>query len=97
MNRRAIRAEVTNGQFRFQESVADLEGRRVWLVVLDEDDSPTEELPRLQPSPFIDENIAVEQDVNFERPFRRRILKATVRDGGRLPPTLILPEEDANE
>ncbi len=96
MVRRAFPAEVTNGQLRFQESLSDLEGRRV-LVVLDEYESPSKVLPRLTPDPLTVEELDVEQEVNFERPFRRRKVTATVRDGGRLQPTLILPEEDDNE
>ncbi len=100
MVRRAIPAEVTNGQFRFHESIADLEGRRVLLVVMDEEESqlkPSKSLPRLTPEPMTAEELVPEQDVDFERPFRRKRITATVRDGGRLPPTLILPEEYVDE
>ena len=99
MVRRAFPAEVTNGQLQFQESLADLEGRRV-LVVLDECEAPTptsKPWPRLTPEPMTAEELVPEQDLNFERPFRRKKVTATVRDGGRLQPTLILPEEDDNE
>lgn len=97
MVRRAIPAEVTNGQLRFQESLSDLEGRRVWLVVLDEDELPSKEVPRLTPSPLTVDELEVEQELDFERPFRWEKVKGTVRDVGRLPPTLILPEEVPHE
>ena len=38
MVRRAFPAEVTNGQLCFHESLADLEGRYVWVTLLDCDD-----------------------------------------------------------
>ena len=95
MVRRAFPAEVTNGQLRFQESLADLEGRRV-LVVLDDCEAPlptTNSSPRLTPDPVSAEEFVPEYDLNFERPFRRKKVVGTVYDGGRLRPTLILPEE----
>ncbi len=72
MVRRAFPAEVTNGQLRFQESLADLEGQRV-IVVLDECESPSKQWPRLTPTiPPIDE-MDIEKDVSFRIPFRHDI------------------------
>lgn len=95
MVRRAFPAEVTNGQLRFQESLSDLEGQRVLVVLDDECDAPlpTNSCPRLTPDPMSAEEIVPEYDLNFERPFRRKRIVGTVYDGGRLQPTLILPEE----
>ena len=83
-------AEVANGQLHFQASLTDLEGRRV-MVVLDECESPSKPWPRLTPEPLTDEELDVEQDVNFQRPFRWETVAASIRDGGKLLPCLILP------
>ena len=95
MIHRPFPAEVTNGQLRFDESLADLEGRKV-IVVLDVSEPSTTHLPRLSPSPMCDEVSEIDEPVDFERPFRRQIINATIRDGGRLSPCLIFPE-DINE
>lgn len=97
MVRRAIPAEVTNGQFRFRESIADLEGRRVMLVVMEENDSTEKDLPRLTPEPMTADELVPDQDVDFERPFRWEKVTGIVRDAGRLQPTLILPEDDSHD
>ena len=98
MVRRAFPAEVTNGQLRFQESLSDMEGRRVRvLVVLDESDSTTKAWPRLTPEPMTAEELVPDQDVDFERPFRWKKVTGVVRDAGRLQPTLILPEDDSHD
>lgn len=96
MVRRAFPAEVTNGQLRFQESLSDLEGRRV-MVVLDECELPSKARPKLTPDALTAEEMPAEQDLDFERPFRRKTISATVIDGGRLRPCVILPEEIADE
>ena len=96
MVRRTFPAEVTNGQLRFQESLVDLEGRRV-MVVLDECESPSNLWPKLTPEALTAEELTAEQEVNFQRPFRRKTIAATVTDCGRLPPCLILPEEIADK
>lgn len=93
MVRRAFPAEVTNGQLRFQESLVDLEGRRV-MVVLDDLPTKDENRPRLTPDPVQIDDMDVEQDVPpFRRPFRWKTVNAVVKDGGPLRPCLILPEE----
>ncbi len=90
MIRRTFPAEVTNGQLRFQESLTDLEGRRV-MVVLDECESPSKQWPRLTPDVLTAEKLDVEQPVNFQRPFLWETMTASISDGGKLPPCLILP------
>jgi len=96
MVHRAFPAEVTNGQLRFQESLADLEGRRV-LVVLDEYESPSKPWPRLTPDPLSLDELDIEHDVSFRMPFQWEPIKATVVDGGPLRPSLIVPEEISDE
>ncbi len=96
MVRRAFPAEVTNGQLRFQESLTDLEGQR-FMVVLDECELPPKQWPRLTPEPLADDELDAEQDVNFQRPFLWETVAVAVRDGGRLPPCLILSENDFRE
>ncbi len=49
MVRRVFPAEVTNGQIRFQESLSDLEGRRVWVTLLDGDDATERDTPQTSP------------------------------------------------
>ncbi len=95
MIHRPFPAEVTNGQLRFDESLTDLEGRKV-MVVLDVRDSSGVTMPRLSPSPMCDEVSEIDEPVDFERPFRRQVINTPIRDGGRLPPCLIFPE-DSNE
>ena len=93
MARRTFSAEVTNGQLRFQESLVDLEGRRV-LVVLDDFPTKVENRPRLTPDPVQIDDLDIEQDVPpFQRPFRWEAVNAVVKDSGPLRPCLILPEE----
>ena len=96
MVRRAFPAEVTNGQLSFQESLVDLEGRRV-MVFLDVCEPPPNVRTKLTPDALTAEEMPAEQDLDFERPFRRKIISATVIDGGRLRPCVILPEEIADE
>ena len=96
MVRRAFPAEVTNGQLRFQESLVDLEGRRV-MVVLDDLPTKVEGLPRLTPDPVQFDDMDIEQDVSFRMPFRWEKVTATVKDGGPLRPCVILPEELPDE
>ena len=96
MVRRAFPAEVTNGQLRFHESLADLEGRRV-LVVLDEYESATKPLPRLTPDPMTLDELDIEHDVSFRMPFHWEPVQATVVDGGPLRPSFIVPEELSDE
>ncbi len=96
MVRRAFPAEVTNGQLRFQESLADLEGRRV-LVMLDEYEPTKKEWPRLTPDPLTLDELDIEHDVSFRMPFRWEPVEATVVDAGPLRPSLIVPEEFADE
>ena len=69
MVRRTFLAEVTNGQLRFQESLVDLEGRRV-MVVLDDLPTKVEGLPRFTPDPVQFDDMDIEQDVSFRMPFR---------------------------
>lgn len=92
MIQKTFPAEVTNGQLRFQASLADLEGRR-FVVILDECETPLDEWPRLTPEPLTDDDLDAEPDVNFQRPFDWQTVTVSVGDGGKLPPCLILPEE----
>lgn len=96
MIHRTFPAEVTNGQLRFQASLRDLEGRRV-MVVLDECESPSDVWLRLTPDPLIDDVLSSELDVGILRPFRRDDVTVAVRDGSKLSPCVILPEEDSND
>ncbi len=96
MIHRVFSAEVQNGQLRFDESLADLEGYRV-MVVLDDDQAANSELPRLKPQPELESETEIESSVWFAPPFRREIGTAVIRDGGRLPPCLIFDEEDQDE
>jgi hypothetical protein len=89
MIHRVIPAIVKDGQFHIQESLSELEGREVMLRV--EDPTVTvSELPRLQPSPFHDDDVEIELFIHS--PFRRDVVTGVVRDGGRLAPCLIFPE-----
>ena len=96
MIRRAFPADVMNGQLRFQESLADLEGRRV-LVVLDECETASNQWPQLVPDARAIDEKDVEKDVSFHMPFRWEPVKATVTDKGALRPCLIVPEDSPNE
>ncbi len=96
MIHRVFSAEVQNGQLRFDESLADLEGHR-GRVVLDDDQAANSELPLLCPSPMCDEVLNIDEPVDFERPFRRQVIVTPIRDGGRLTPCLIFDEEAHDE
>ncbi len=96
MIRRAFPAEVTNGQLRFQASLTDLEGRRV-MVVLDDCESSSSQWPQLTSGPMADDEIDIEHEIDLQRPFSWETVAVTVSDGGKLPPCVILPEEDSNE
>lgn len=96
MIHRVFSAEVQNGQLRFDESLADLEGHRV-RVVLDDGQATNRELRRLCPSPMCDEVSEIDEPVDFERPFRRQVIVTPIRDGARMPPCLIFDEEDQDE
>ncbi len=95
MVRRAFPAEVTNGQLRFQESLADLEGRSVRVLVVMEDDSPssTTSWPQLTPDPPTFDELDIERDVSFRMPLEWEPLTATIVEDGPLRPSLIVPEE----
>lgn len=98
MLRKAFAAEVANGQLRFRESLADLEGQRV-LVTLGlypQPDASEERLP-LSPNPRPSDGLDIERDVNFRMPFRWETVTASVADAGSLRPCLILPEESTDE
>ena len=98
MVRRAFPAEVTNGQFRFHESIADLEGRRVLLVVMDDDStSPTMSWPQLTPDPPTFDEFDIERDVSFRMPLEWEPITANIVDDGPLRPSLIVPEEIPDE
>ncbi len=96
MVRRTFPAEVTNGQLRFQESLVDLEGRRV-MVVLDDLPAKDENRHRLSPDPVQFDDLDIERAVSFRMPFRWETVNAVVKDGGPLRPCVILPEELPDE
>jgi hypothetical protein len=79
MVRRAFPAEVTNGQLRFQESLADLEGRRV-MVVLNECEAASNQPPQLVPDARVIDEMEIEKDVSFRMPFRWEPVKAAYRE-----------------
>lgn len=95
MVRKSFAADITNGQLCFHESLSDLEGHRV-MVLIDDLDGLHAPATRLSPQPFEEEIDSIE-DVNFVRPFLRRRVSAVVQEGGKLRPCLILPEGDADE
>lgn len=98
MLRKSFAAEVANGQLRFRESLADLEGQRV-LVTLGlypHQGTSDERLP-LPSDPQPSEELDIEQDLSFRMPFRWESVTASVADAGSLHPCLILPEESTDE
>lgn len=95
MSRRRFAAQVMNGQLRFQESLVELEGRRV-LVVLDDEPTITE-WPPLTPNTRSVDEAEIEKDVSFRMPFQWEPVKAKVTDRGPLRPCGIVPEDLPND
>ncbi len=98
MIHRVFSAEVQNGQLRFDESLADLEGHRV-RVVLDDDQATNSSLQWLRPQPELvsETELELESEMLFAPPFHREIVTAEVRDGGWMTPCLIFDEEAHDE
>lgn len=94
MIHRIIPAVVKDGQFHFQESLSELEGREVILRV-EAASLDVSELPRLQPTPFYEDDIEIE--VFIPSPFKRDVVTGVIRDGGRLAPCLVFEEESQTE
>ncbi len=96
MIHRVFSAEVQNGKLRFDESLADLEGHRV-RVVLDDDQTANSQQQWLRPQPELVSETEIESEMLFAPPFRREIVTAEIRDGGWMPPCLIFDEEICDE
>ena len=98
MFRKAFAADVANGQLRFKESLADLEGQRVLVTVQScPSENGTDVRLPLEPNIQALDGLDIEQDVSFRMPFRWEVVTALVTDAGPLRPCLILPDELTNE
>ena len=95
---KAFEAEVANGQLRFQESLADLEGQHVLVTVgLDQRCRASDESLTPVPDPELLEDFDVEHDECFRMPFRWEAVKVRLVNASPLRPCLVLPEGSADE
>lgn len=91
-------ARIENGQLRYQEPLADLEGRevQVTLILNGTPATPTPAANEEQepPDPEPPEWLDVEKDIYVKMPLKSEIIEnAVVLEGGPLQPCIILPEE----
>ena len=94
MSVKTFAASVTNGQLRFQESLADFEGQQVLVTLAPSPCHETTE-PPCQPCPPAE--LDVEHNVVLRMPFRWEPVQARAVDAGSIRPSMIVPEDLPDE